>query len=378
MSLLGKVPSRFSEVDSLRAIACLLVIWEHTTGFYSGIALSGQWMHEFAYTAQLGPLGVYIFFIISGYVIPRSLREVEKKSEDAGSVSSSDTSAVKRRWLGFKRFVIRRFWRLYPPFWVALLVSWLGHPTATARRLGWGATMFPSVGGEPVVAGQFWTLEIELMFYVSVSLLFFCAGKLTWRVLLPCYLALAGWCLFRADMLTDPLHSERGVLYLGLMFYGAMCREIVEFDFSRLSQFGQQKTLRFISMGLATGLLILPALNWVRIGILEEVSLSLVRGWAVINAVLVFLLWVIVTPVRIAWLAHVGRWTYSTYLFHTAIFYGLHVQIKGGLLTSFSGLPMEVYVAVVTVACFAFGGFAYRWIEQPSDRIGKRLTQGLR
>jgi len=376
MSVAGKASSRFSEVDSLRAIACVLVIWEHTAAAYSGVASSGHWMCDFSYVAQLGPLGVYIFFIISGYVIPRSLREVGKTGENGES--SIKKGGVRRRWLGVKRFVICRFWRLYPPFWIALLVSWLGHPTATMRRLVWGATMFPSVGGEPVVAGQFWTLEFELLLYVSVSTLFFCVGRLTWRVLAPVYLGLVGWCLFRADMLTHSLHPMRGVLYLGLMFYGAVCREIIECDFSKLKQFGQEKKLRCIAIGLVTGFLILPALNWIFVEGLEEISLSLVRGWAVINAALIFLFWAVLTPIRISWLTHVGRWTYSTYLFHTVIFYGFLVQIKSGLLTHFSELPMPVYVAVVTVVSFAFGALAYRWIEQPSDRIGKRLSQGLR
>jgi len=332
-------------------------------------------MRDLSYVVQLGPLGVYIFFIISGYVIPRSLREVRQKDEN-GKFPMGE-GGFRRRWLGVKQFVICRFWRLYPPFWVALLVSWLGHPTATARHLGWGATMFPSVGGEPVVAGQFWTLEFELLFYVSVSALFFCVGRLTWRVLVPVYLGLIGWCLFEANMLVSPLYPMRVVLYLVLMFYGAVCREIVDFDFSKLKQFGQGKKLYCIAIGFVTGLLTLPALNWVCVGILEEANLSLVRGWVVINAALIFLFWAVLTLGRISWLAHVGRWTYSSYLFHAAIYYGLLVQIKSGLLTHLGGLPMPAYVVMVTVLSFAFGALAYRWIEQPSDRIGKRLTQGL-
>jgi len=47
-----------------------------------------------------GGLGVLLFFAISGYVIPNSLRGTRVR--------------------GLKRFVIHRFFRLWPTFWLCL------------------------------------------------------------------------------------------------------------------------------------------------------------------------------------------------------------------------------------------------------------------
>ena len=90
---------RIKELDSIRGIACLMVVLFHYTTRYS-ISFNTQKttaLLDFKY----GGLGVSLFFMISGFVIYLSINNVK----DA------------------KTFFIKRFIRLYPIFWICMLTT---------------------------------------------------------------------------------------------------------------------------------------------------------------------------------------------------------------------------------------------------------------
>src|SRR4051794_26399249 len=114
------IPSRVSFAHAARGAAVALVAWFHLGETflreYKVIrpfallppmdALPRPWYlpaAELARTAHFnaGLLGVALFFLVSGFVIPFSL--------DRGSLS---------------RFVIRRIFRLYPVYWLSLALLW--------------------------------------------------------------------------------------------------------------------------------------------------------------------------------------------------------------------------------------------------------------
>ena len=83
---------RIQSVESLRGIAAFIVMWAH-------FGHTAQWL-KFA----PGSLGVFIFFVISGFVIPYAMQSVGYTHRDAG------------------RFILRRLVRLEPPYLVAVVV----------------------------------------------------------------------------------------------------------------------------------------------------------------------------------------------------------------------------------------------------------------
>lgn len=345
---------RYEEVDGLRAVACALVIWHHVANAYAEISSSGLYFRSLAVGANVGWIGVLTFFAISGYVIPYSLRGA--------------------RGEGVKRFATRRFWRLYPPFWFALLATWLLNTSElSAARLGWNFTMLPSLGGMEPAAGHFWTLEIEFVFYIVVALLFLAFGRLGWKVILPVYLIL-GACYLEWARFDHEDHWRWTLLYLWIMFWGALCREIMQFDFARWVGVRWVGTARAVALGLSTGALLMRPLKSALFGFLDGQRGTLLFGMSTSTAILLFLFWVIVFRVRLPGLARLGRWTYSTYLLHAVVFYGGLKIIRGFELTFLTGWPLPVYLIALMVLCYAVGGLAYRWIELPSDRVGHRLT----
>jgi len=287
---------------------------------------------------SFGYFGVLVFFIISGYVIPFSLRG--------------------KRFAGVRRFAIRRFWRLYPPLWIALIVHYVvSFDSYSVSQLVSGATMFPSLLGEEYMAGHFWTLEIELIFYVVLALAFFTMGRIRGGGARLIFLVMTA--LLYLSPVTDSSWVQI-VKFLTIMFFGAACREIMASSLGRIA--------RMLALGT---IICLVCLFHFEEMLFVFYTQGMVSYQAVVpSAIFCFLFWVILTPFRMEWLAKVGRSTYSTYLFHNLIVYYILAPIgRGGEVWMW-----PIYTAATIILSLLVGSFAYRWIEQPSDRIGKRIA----
>jgi peptidoglycan/LPS O-acetylase OafA/YrhL len=100
--------SRYQLLDVWRGVACLMVVLHHA-GF--AVAFESPEVGGIEGALRRGivgflwrmNLGVPLFFVISGYCIAAS------------------TDAVRRHGGGAGRFLVRRIWRIYPPYWAALL-----------------------------------------------------------------------------------------------------------------------------------------------------------------------------------------------------------------------------------------------------------------
>ncbi|GAA1975789.1 acyltransferase family protein [Kitasatospora viridis] len=165
---------RLYVLDGLRLLAALLVMTWH----YAGLELFPQvWdgnpkhkmpkLHEIG---QYGWIGVEIFFIISGFVICMSCW-----GKSVGE------------------FVTSRITRLFPAYWFCMLgtalvlyttnMSW----TKDITKGGYinvltNLTMMQAGAGEGDVDGVYWTLWVEMRFYILFGLL--AIGGLTYRKVL--------------------------------------------------------------------------------------------------------------------------------------------------------------------------------------------------
>lgn len=98
-----KAPVRFYEIDLLRFIAAISVVFFHYT--YRGYAADNYSpipFLEIGHFTRYGYLGVQLFFVVSGYVI---LLSVQGKT--------------------LRQFFLSRITRLYPAFWVAVTLTFL-------------------------------------------------------------------------------------------------------------------------------------------------------------------------------------------------------------------------------------------------------------
>jgi peptidoglycan/LPS O-acetylase OafA/YrhL len=149
---------RFPLMDSLRAIAALLVVGSHAA-LFAGMFTSPSPMRP--YTEQLGGAGVTVFFLISGFLLYRPFVRA---------------SIEGKPWPSTGAYAWRRFLRIVPAYWVALtgVAIWLS--LTTVVEPAWHVPLFYGFGQiytaetGPAGLGQAWTLCVEVTFYAFLPL----------------------------------------------------------------------------------------------------------------------------------------------------------------------------------------------------------------
>ena len=165
-----KDESRIEFLDGLRGVAILLVILFHAYANRPELVPFGNTYAKFPIFAY-GWLGVDLFFIISGFVIFMTLE----------------------RCHNFKEFVLRRWFRLFPAMLVCSLIIFMTAPFFPERPAGAigyrdflpgltfiEASWWAKLLGSPIknIEGSFWSLYVEVKFYIIFGFLYFVAG---WR-----------------------------------------------------------------------------------------------------------------------------------------------------------------------------------------------------
>ncbi|HLS64244.1 MAG TPA: acyltransferase [Ruania sp.] len=150
---------RLRAMDALRLLAALAVVLFHFTTRDHG-RWGAQLPHEvfpaLSHVVRYGYAGVHLFFTISGFVI---LMSVWGRSP--------------------RQFVASRISRLYPAFWVAVLATatlrwwWPAFSGRSIREVLANLTMFHEPFGIPSVDGVYWTLWVEMQFYLLMLVMAF-------------------------------------------------------------------------------------------------------------------------------------------------------------------------------------------------------------
>jgi peptidoglycan/LPS O-acetylase OafA/YrhL len=149
-------------VDALRGLAALAVCWFHIT-ITSAILNDGI----FRSTGKYGWLGVEVFFVISGFIIPYALQRSGYKLKN------------------YPIFLVKRITRLDPPYIASIVLviavtfffTFSPHysggkfaidPVGLLLHLGYLNVIFHYPWLNPV----YWTLAIEFQYYLLVGLIF--------------------------------------------------------------------------------------------------------------------------------------------------------------------------------------------------------------
>lgn len=169
--------ARLFELDTLRGLACLAVMLCHYTATHKAAYIPvGPWTHFFS----KGHYGVLLFFMISGFVIFMSLER------------SPNT----------KSFLLSRFARLFPGYWVCvtlttlvLLFSGIPDQHVTLLEYAVNLTMLQRFVYVAPVDGVYWTLAVELVFYGIILAIVRCGGTRRMVVVGSVWLCLQWLCV---------------------------------------------------------------------------------------------------------------------------------------------------------------------------------------
>ena len=340
---------RLAQLDGLRGIAAFSVFL-----FHCGL-IPGFWNKSLSLPGILGDGGaaVDLFFVLSGFVLARSLMG-KKKS-------------------GYFQFVIRRAMRIYPAYWTTLLLcaalismydasrnpffdelirSFWSQPVGWAQWLLHALLILPGVD-RGRVDGVMWSLVIEmrisllLPMFLSIYLLLSAPGRAILLLVSPALLMLGQTAAFvplflmgialasylNKQEIFTPRFTIPVAFGLGLLLYGN--REIFELPGGSIGG-----SVADIVSGLGSALIILAAIGSKR---LSRFLTS--------------------RPIQF-----LGDVSYSFYLIHWPILLFLTSRMFG------AGYPPMACAAVSLIAAWIVAYLSYRFVELPGMNIGKIIA----
>ena len=321
---------RLVEVDALRGVAALAVVLFHYTTRFTELF---EPIQPPTFSFPHGHYGVNLFFIISGFVIFMTLEKTARPMD----------------------FVVSRFSRLFPAYWVAIMLTFsithlLGLPGKLVDVITALENLFMvhSLFHIRHVNGVYWTLEVELLFYCGMFLLY----------------------QFRR------LHQ----IHYALLALLAL----------RLIYFGLAKELGIELSWTISRLLILEYIPWFSLGISIYLATSrrnkgewrrpaVTAGCAIMTLLIVDSLFVSALAVALgaavilaasgyaSLLRHrilvwLGAISYPLYLLHENI--GWSLQLRLGAL----GISTDGTVLIALATSLAMATALTRWVEQPAMR----------
>ena len=350
----GRSQGRLRELDLLRFLAAAAVMMYHAAGTgtkdWQRSGLSRPFP-EISAATHWGYLGVQLFFMISGFVIL--------------------LSAWDRRP---ETFAVSRFTRLFPAYWLSLVLSVVLF-LATRQAVDYGPgsegvlrrflpnlTMFQDAVGSRGMELSYWTLWVELRFYVLIGLL------LWWGITLRRVLVfMGGWLV--VGVMAEEAHS-------------ALLREILQPDWAPYFIAGMAFFLIY-RYGSNLVFWLLVGFCWALASYYATQRIDPINVWPGVHEYAVplivtalFGVMALVALKALTWLRWrglvvLGALTYPVYLLHEMI---MRVAIRYLYPRLGPWTVLGIAVGVILVVSY----FVYRFIERPGQRwMRRRLAEAL-
>ncbi|AWF80257.1 hypothetical protein BTJ40_05210 [Microbulbifer sp. A4B17] len=349
---------RLINLDVLRGLAATLVVWQHSSEVFIRnpyVEQHGSLLAEFISQLDFGRIGVLCFFLISGFVIPHSLLASNRP---------------------LKSFATRRFFRLYPAYWLSMIVTiglaWLlADRTFSASTVLANTTMLQALMGFESVQTLYWTLTAELIFYSLCALMF--------RLRLlgnPSYLLMMCWgalstfvCLQLLGLAPTPLSQlPATTTYLPFAIAVMFCGTLIRYYYETKCGF------RYLLWGLLSTFCI-PLLVVVLYLIGRSISETPFRfASSHFIALVIFLAFLLLPMKPVRHLAALGTISYSIYLFHLTIVFLGSWAIAQPWGEGFASFSLSAVLLVVTLLSFTLAAAVYWLVERPCMRLGRYLS----
>lgn len=316
---------------------------------------------------DLGTLGVALFFTLSGVTLFISNREISTQAP--------------------MRFYVKRFFRIWPAYFVALLVyiaagfvfrAWyMGNPDYWVadqfmREYTWwdialySTLSFNVFGPEGLFNNAFWSLPVEFQYYLMFPFLvillgfFGLAGPLIFAGLV--YLA------YRSGILS--IHSNLVFIFaftfcsgvcIGALFKTCKFR-ISPMFFSLSSIFILALNVLVTNGIISISFFVYIPSEWVFFG-LSAVILVALATFSEIR----------VHPRLDRLMTHYGDISYSTYLYHNVVIAFLVLGLPFLEFSSSTSRLLYLFIPTMLIT-YGLATLSYRYIEQPFMRIGRSLS----
>ncbi len=352
---------RFENLDVLRGIAALAVVFVHTVGL-SDVpvpAATKVWQ-------GLLSLAVPMFFALSAFSLAYRYE---------GGLGS---------YAELREYALRRFFRIAPLFYFMLALG-IGRsfykfahlPSANELFLNLTFLFGFSPGHYQSLVPAGWSLGVEMMFYAVLPVILL-AVRGVGSAALATGLALgAGFAAYEAALVLNTSFKILNFVSCLANFMGGLTAYFAYKKFAERSAAARQR-ISWICLSLAAAI-------WIAYYFFPTTFGSTGSyGWRYfISAAFPLIILAgalgdwgrVVNPVTL----RLGLWSYSIYLVHPFILNALIRPTRQEIYDALAGLPVwvpfTVSTALIYVCVICCSYLTYRWIELPGERLGRRLSR---
>jgi len=341
MALIAPEPAlkphkRILELDALRALAAINLVLFHFTHVYSV---------KYGYSSPLGfewPYGAYgveLFFILSGFVNSMSLLRRGQPAD----------------------FVAARMIRIVPFFLIAIVANvWIlrlapMHETVSPAQFVANLTLIPRILGYECLDPVMWTLQIEMMFYATLVVLFKSGAlrRYFW-----------GWgTLLTLSLVCCPLLDSLAAAHSGSVWFGiaTAIRRLMLLDFVPLFAIGfllymiktdtGKRWQNILGVLVAAGVF-----HSIDHGKHNPAATALIIGLVTLSA------YGKVPVLRLRPLVYISTISYAIYLCHNNLGCALIDCLDSG------GVPPRMCFLIALAFAFSLSVLVTNWIEAPMTR----------
>jgi len=306
----------------MRGLAVLMVVASHFLPRY----LPNEGVSSVVHSLGIG--GVVLFFNLSGFLVYKNITEMPGVA-----------------------FLIRRAAKILPAYWFAIalhfILSMAGYyEPMSAEIYLTNLLLVQEIAGGVLLLGHFWTLAVEVKFYVIVAAFAPRLRKFFAAAIVLSVLA-ANIAIYLRTGRGSTLLSNTPIFFSGVLVYVAIKNGFRQSDLLSLTAY---------AVVVPASMIVFQQYNRFEYSLFVLVSLFA-------------LCWALLRPMKIGWLSYFGRISYSLYLLHPI------VGFRAEAFLAQCGLPDYVATTFAILLSVTLADVSYRLIEVPGVRLGRKLGE---
>lgn len=368
------VDRRLEELDSLRGLAAITVLFSHFTLVYNDFFLirdnTGFMYYLYKYTPihmiWSGHEAVMLFFVLSGFVLMLPF--------------------MKNRKFSYPKYLIKRIIRIYIPTIFSVLVTYVivvfftrNIQVSESEWINslWNISvnhanllehLFLFSDFNPSLNPVLWSLVHEMRISIFFPLIAFFVLKYDWKKVL-----FAGICLSIIGVIGEKIFSFSLIPtnyfitfhYIFMFIVGSLLANNHKKISNYVSNMNQYKKIILLLIAI-----FLYTFRWLFSSI-EIIHNKFSNEWATTFGVCIFIIMAISSSrisklLKIGALNYLGKISFSFYLYHLIV---LLIFMK-----SLSNLPIPIILILTFIVTLVISSVSYYMIEKPSIMLGRQLT----
>ncbi len=351
--------NHLSQIDGLRTIAVVVVMFAHWTSYIPGFGET---------SLPLAVMSVNMFFVLSGFLISLILIRTKEKVESKGLI--------------VKQFYIRRFLRIFPLYYLVILGGLILDVPNCRVDLAWLATYMVNLrmvftNGFMGWFPHFWSLSVEEQYYIFFPIIMVLVPK-KYYVHLGASLVVVGLLTRFIPFIVPSLASHKAWFTFGfttccldsfgLGFLLAYC---FHYKHKWLAEFLKKYTYGFVLIALfaimvrvataadniwyLTSFRLLTSIAF--FGLIGKAAYSAYTGWFerfLKNKVVIY----------------IGKISYGLYIYH---FFVIWAYSRLGFTHVIALKNIGASLILYTATTFVGAAISYRYFEDPINKLKKHF-----